>query len=202
MTYLRTKYLILLLSAICSALLFSVAAWAQNPDSLVLKEQLLLHENTQYIRIAQGDGILSEAQADSLRKATFSVLEKPLPQAIDLLFQIRDYIDHGYEAQMEAVNETVMEDYYFSANRLLPATLGMPEGYVSPEEREAERQKRALEQLAESIARDFEREKLPPWQEWWIRHIPFFMGSRAWIKGTVTYINGHEITVPAGAPKE
>ena len=103
---------------------------------------------------------------------------------------------------MEAVKETVMEDYYFSANRLLPATLGMPEGYVSPEEREAERQKRALEQLAESIARDFEREKLPPWQEWWIRHIPFFMGSRAWIKGTVTYINGHEITVPAGAPKE
>jgi len=81
---------------------------------------------------------------------------------------------------------------------MLPDKLGMPEGYVSPEEREAERQKLAMEQFAESLAREFEREKLPAWQEWCIRHLPFFFGSRAWYKGKTTFINGHEVAVPAG----
>lgn len=67
---------------------------------------------------------------------------------------------------------------------------------VFPEEREAELQKLAMEQMAESIARDFEREKLPTWQIWWRKHIGFFFGNMAWFKGTVTYINGQEVLVP------
>jgi len=72
----------------------------------------------------------------------------------------------------------------------------MPEGYVSPEAREEARQKLAMEQMAASIARDFEKEKLPAWQEWWIRHIPFFFGNRAWYKGKTTFIGGHEVAIP------
>lgn len=179
----------------------AVPAWsalAQETDSLVLKEQVLLQENRQYIQMAQRDKVLSIEQADSLRSITIGTLEKPIQAGIDLLFQVRDFIDHQYEEQLRAVDEPVLEEYYYSASRMLPDKLGMPEGYVSPEEREAERQKLAMEQFAESLAREFEREKLPAWQEWCIRHLPFFFGSRAWYKGKTTFINGHEVAVPAG----
>lgn len=33
------------------------------------------------------------------------------------------------------------------------------------------------------------------------KHIPFFFGSRAWYKGKVTFINGHEVPVPSGDPR-
>lgn len=152
--------------------------------------------------MAQRDNVISDTQADSLRRITNGSVEKPIQVGIDILFQIRDYIDHEYDEQMRIVNEPIMEEYYYTANRMLPSKLGMPEGYVSPEEREESRQKIAMEQLAESIARDFEREKLPAWQEWWIKqHIPFFFGSRAWYKGKVTFINGHEVPVPPGDPR-
>ena len=95
-----------------------------------------------------------------------------------------------------------MEEYFFTAHAMLPTKLSVPDYIVSPEEREAERQRRAMEQLAEAIARDFEREKLPAWQQWWIDHIPIFFGSRAWYKRKVTFINGHEIPVPAGDPRD
>lgn len=182
-------------------LMSALSAMAQSTDSLVLKEQILLQENKRYIQMAQYDNVISSAQADSLRRITNGSIEKPIQLGIDILFQIRDYIDHEYEEQMRIVNEPVMEEYYYTANRMLPSKLGMPEGYVSPEEREEARQKLAMEQLAESIARDFEREKLPAWQEWWIKHIPFFFGSRAWYKGKVTFINGHEVPVPSGDPR-
>jgi hypothetical protein len=81
---------------------------------------------------------------------------------------------------------------------MLPSKLGMPEGYVSPEEREAKRQELAMAQFAKSLALEFEREKLPAWQEWCIKHLPFFFGSRAWYQGKTTFINGHEVAVPAG----
>lgn len=178
-------------------LMSALSAMAQSTDSLVLKEQILLQENKRYIQMAQYDNVISSTQADSLRRLTNGSIEKPIQLGIDILFQIRDYIDHEYEEQMRIVNEPVMEEYYYTANRMLPTKLGMPEGYVSPEEREEARQKLAMEQLAESIARDFEREKLPAWQEWWIKHIPFFFGSRAWYKGKVTFINGHEVPVPS-----
>ncbi|MDY6320455.1 MAG: hypothetical protein SPL44_05545, partial [Bacteroidales bacterium] len=139
---------------------------AQGTDSLVLKERILLQENKRYIQMAQRDGIISSTQADSLRRITSGSVEKPLQVGIDILFQIRDYIDHEYEKQMMIVNEPFMDGYYFTANRMLPSKLGMPEGYVSPEELAEARQKLAMDQLAESIARDFEREKLPAWQEW------------------------------------
>lgn len=183
-------------------LLMSVfVAMAQNSDSLVLKEQILLQENKRYIQMALSDNVISSTQADSLKRITNGSVEKPIQIGIDILFQIRDYIDHEYEEQMRIVTEPAMEEYYYTANRMLPTKLGMPEDYVSPEDLEEARQKLAMEQLAESIARDFEREKLPAWQEWWIKHIPFFLGSRAWYKRQVTFINGHEVPVPAGDPR-
>lgn len=183
-------------------LMLGLTAMAQGTDSLVLKERILLQENKRYIQMAQRDGIISSTQADSLRRITSGSVEKPLQVGIDILFQIRDYIDHEYEKQMMIVNEPFMDGYYFNANRMLPSKLGMPEGYVSPEELAEARQKLAMDQLAESIARYFEREKLPAWQEWCIKHIPFFLGSRAWHKGKVIFINGHEFPVPAGDPRD
>ena len=140
----------------------AVSAWsalAQETDSLVLKEQVLLQENRQYIQMAQRDKVLSIEQADSLRSITIGTLEKPIQAGIDLLFQVRDFIDHQYEEQLRAVNEPVLKEYYYSASRMLPDKLGMP--------------------------------------EWCIRHLPFFFGSRAWYKGKTTFINGHEVAVPA-----
>lgn len=183
-------------------LMLGLTAMAQGTDSLVLKERILLQENKRYIQMAQRDGIISSTQADSLRRITSGSVEQPLQVGIDILFQIRDYIDHEYEKQMMIVNEPFMDGYYFNANRMLPSKLGMPEGYVSPEELAEARQKLAMDQLAESVARDFEREKLPAWQEWCIKHIPFFLGSRAWHKGKVIFINGHEFPVPAGDPRD
>lgn len=179
-------------------LLSCLTGIAQSTDSLVLKEQILLQENTRYIQIAQRDNVISNTQADSLKRITNGSIEKPIQVGIDILFKIRDYIDHEYEEQMRIVNKPVTEEYYFTANRMLPSKLGMPEGYVSPEEREEARQKLAMEQLAQSMAQDFEQEKLPAWQEWWIKHIPFIFGNRSWYKGKVTFINGHEFSVPPG----
>mgnify|MGYP000414487584 CR=1 FL=1 len=177
-------------------------AFAQSTDSLVIKEQILRQENARYIQMAGRDNVISDAQADSLQKITSGTIERPVQLSIDLLFQVRDYIDQGYEEQMRIVNEPVMEEHYYTARTMLPTKLSIPEDIVFPEEREAERQRVALEQLAESIARDFEREKLPAWQQWWIDHIPFFFGSRAWYKRKVTFINGHEVPVPAGDPRD
>ena len=149
-----------LIFALLSLIFFEGASLAQSTDSLVLKERLLQQENNRYIQMAQRDNVISASQADSLRKVTTGTVEKPVQMGIDILFQIRDYIDHGYEEQMKIVNEPVMEE------------------------------------MAESIARDFEREKLPAWQIWWRKHIGFFFGNMAWFKGTVTYINGQEVLVP------
>ncbi len=158
-------------------LMLGLTAMAQGTDSLVLKERILLQENKRYIQMAQRDGIISSTQADSLRRITSGSVEKPLQVGIDILFQIRDYIDHEYEKQMMIVNEPFMDGYYFNANRMLPSKLGMPEGYVSPEELAEARQKLAMDQLAESIARYFEREKLPAWQEWCIKAHSLLFGQ-------------------------
>ena len=158
-------------------LMLGLTAMAQGTDSLVLKERILLQENKRYIQMAQRDGIISSTQADSLRRITSGSVEKPLQVGIDILFQIRDYIDHEYEKQMMIVNEPFMDGYYFTANRMLPSKLGMPEGYVSPEELAEARQKLAMDQLAESIARYFEREKLPAWQEWCIKAHSLLFGQ-------------------------
>ena len=158
-------------------LMLGLTAMAQGTDSLVLKERILLQENKRYIQMAQRDGIISSTQADSLRRITSGSVEQPLQVGIDILFQIRDYIDHEYEKQMMIVNEPLMDGYYFTANRMLPSKLGMPEGYVSPEELAEARQKLAMDQLAESVARDFEREKLPAWQEWCIKAHSLLFGQ-------------------------
>lgn len=186
------SYLILALLG----LFFGVSSLAQSTDSLVLKERLLQQENNRYIQMAQRDNVISASQADSLRKVTTGTVEKPVQMGIDILFQIRDYIDRGYEEQMRLVNEPAMEEHYYTARSMLPTKLSIPDDIVFPEEREAELQKLAMEQMAESIARDFEREKLPAWQIWWRKHIGFFFGNMAWFKGTVTYINGQEVLVP------
>ena len=186
------SYLILALLG----LFFGVSSLAQSTDSLVLKERLLQQENNRYIQMAQRDNVFSASQADSLRKVTTGSVEKPVQMGIDILFQIRDYIDRGYEEQMRLVNEPAMEEHYYTARSMLPTKLSIPDDIVFPEEREAELQKLAMEQMAESIARDFEREKLPAWQIWWRKHIGFFFGNMAWFKGTVTYINGQEVLVP------
>ena len=186
------SYLILALLG----LFFGVSSLAQSTDSLVLKERLLQQENNRYIQMAQRDNVISASQADSLRKVTNGTIEKPVQMRIDILFQIRDYIDRGYEEQMRLVNEPAMEEHYYTARSMLPTKLSIPDDIVFPEERETELQKLAMEQMAESIARDFEREKLPAWQIWWRKHIGFFFGNMAWFKGTVTYINGQEVLVP------
>ena len=185
-----------LIFALLSLLFFEGASLAQSTDSLVLKERLLQQENNRYIQMAQRDNILSASQADSLRKVTNGTIEKPIQVGIDILFQIRDYIDQGYEKQMRIVNELAMEEHYFTTHTMLPTKLSIPDDIVFPEEREAELQKLAMEQMAESIARDFEREKLPTWQIWWRKHIGFFFGNMAWFKGEITYINGHEVLIP------
>lgn len=175
---------------------FGVSSLAQSTDSHVLKEWLLQQENNRYIQMAQRDNVISASQADSLRKVTNGTIEKPVQMRIVILFQIRDYIDRGYEEQMRLVNEPAMEEHYYTARSMLPTKLSIPDDIVFPEERETELQKLAMEQMAESIARDFEREKLPAWQIWWRKHIGFFFGNMAWFKGTVTYINGQEVLVP------
>ena len=185
-----------LIFALLSLIFFEGASLAQSTDSLVLKERLLQQENNRYIQMAQRDNVISASQADSLRKVTTGTVEKPVQMGIDILFQIRDYIDHGYEEQMKIVNEPVMEEHYYSAHTMLPTKLSIPEDIVFPEEREAELQKLAMEQMAESIARDFEREKLPAWQIWWRKHIGFFFGNMACFKGEITYINGYEVLIP------
>ena len=149
------SYLILALLG----LFFGVSSLAQSTDSLVLKERLLQQENNRYIQMAQRDNVISASQADSLRKVTTGTVEKPVQMGIDILFQIRDYIDRGYEEQMRLVNEPAMEEHYYTARSMLPTKLSIPDDIVFPEEREAELQKLAMEQMAESIARDFEREK-------------------------------------------
>ena len=179
-----------------SLLFLEGASLAQSTDSLVMKKRLLQQENKRYIQMAERDRIISASQADSLQKVTTGTVEKPIQLGIDILFQIRDYIDYGYEEQMKIVNEPAMEEHYYSAHTMLPTKLSIPEDIVFPEERETELQKLAMEQMAESIARDFEREKLPTWQIWWRKHIGFFFGNMAWFKGTVTYINGQEVLVP------
>lgn len=187
------SYLIFTLLGLFS---FGVSSLAQSTDSLVLKEWLLQQENNRYIQMAQRDNVISASQADSLRKVTNGTIEKPVQMRIDILFQIRDCIDHGYEEQMRLVNKPTMEEHYYTAHSMLPTKLGIPDDIVFPEEREAELQKLAIEQMAESIARDLEREKLPAWQIWWRKHIGFFFGNMAWFKGTVTYINGQEVLIP------
>ena len=179
-----------------SLLFLEGASLAQSTDSLVMKKRLLQQENKRYIQMAERDRIISASHADSLQKVTTGTVEKPIQLGIDILFQIRDYIDYGYEEQMKIVNEPAMEEHYYSAHTMLPTKLSIPEDIVFPEERETELQKLAMEQMAESIARDFEREKLPTWQIWWRKHIGFFFGNMAWFKGTVTYINGQEVLVP------
>ena len=144
-----------------SLLFLEGASLAQSTDSLVMKKRLLQQENKRYIQMAERDRIISASQADSLQKVTTGTVEKPIQLGIDILFQIRDYIDYGYEEQMKIVNEPAMEEHYYSAHTMLPTKLSIPEDIVFPEEREAELQKLAMEQMAESIARDFEREKLP-----------------------------------------
>ena len=85
------SYLILALLG----LFFGVSSLAQSTDSLVLKERLLQQENNRYIQMAQRDNVISASQADSLRKVTTGTVEKPVQMGIDILFQIRDYIDRG-----------------------------------------------------------------------------------------------------------
>lgn len=185
-----------LIFAFLSRIFFEGASLAQSTDSLVLKERLLQQENNRYIQMAQRDNVISASQADSLRKVTTGTVEKLVQMGIDILFQIRDYIDHGYEEQMRIINEPVMEEHYYTAHTILPTKLSIPDDIVFPEELEAERQKLAMEQMAESIARDFEREKLPAWQIWWRKHIGFFFGNMACFKGEITYINGYEVLIP------
>lgn len=170
----------------------------QSTDSLVLRKQILMQENNQYIKIARRDNILSEAQADSLQRINANTIEKPIDISLNILFQIRGSIDNKYEEQIKKISAPVLDGYYSAPHSMLPSKLGIPANYISPEEREAERQKIAMEQLAESMAMDFEKEELPKWQIWWHKHIRLFFGSMAWFKGEMTYVNGQEVYLPPG----
>ena len=148
--------------------------------------------------MAQQDGILSSNQADSLRRITSSSVEKPTSLGIDLLMQVREFIDLEYERQLSKTiaDDYAADNYYYSAKSLLPSVLKIPDDYVSPEELENKRQEIAMKQLAESIAQDFEREKLPSWQIWWRKYVRVFFGDMAWFKGETTYFNGQNVPVP------
>lgn len=171
-------------------------------DSLALRRQLLLQENERYIKIAQADHILTARQADSLREISSGAAEKPARIGMDILQQIRDYIDAEYEKQMRVINESVMDQPYVSRRSLLPSVLSIPEDFVSPEEREYENRKKAMASLAESVARHFEGEELPAWQKWMQKHFPIFFGDRAFFKGKTFLLNGQSIPVPPGRPDE
>lgn len=190
-------YLIL---TVAGLLLLETESLAQTTDSLKTRPQMLAHENDRYIRMALKDGVISTGQSDSLRRVNASANEKPLQVMTHIVSQVRDFLDAQYEQLMKIVNDPVLEEHYYSASSMLPSKLGLPKDYVSPEEREYARQKLAMEQLAESLANDFEKEKLPKWQIWWYRHIRVFFGNRAWFNGKVTYINGHEVAVPERRP--
>ena len=69
-------------------------------DSLAQRWSLLAFENNRYIQMAQQDGILSSNQADSLRRITSSSVEKPTSLGIDLLMQVREFIDLEYERKI------------------------------------------------------------------------------------------------------
>lgn len=148
--------------------------------------------------MAQHDGILSTGQADSLRMITSGSVEKPASLGINLLMQVREFIDLEYERQLSKTiaDEYAADNYYYSAKSMLPSVLKIPDDYVSPEELENKRQELAMKQLAESIAQDFEREKLPSWQLWWRKYVRIFFGDAAWFKGETTYFNGQNVPVP------
>ena len=175
-----------------------LSALALDTDSLAQRRSLLADENNRYIRMALSDGIISDRQADSLRRITSSSVERPAGLGIDLLMQVREYLDLEYEREISRAmaNEYALVQHFYSAKSMLPSVLKIPDDYVSPEERESIRQETAMKQLAESIARDFEREKLPAWQVWWGNHIRLFFGSKAWFKGKSTYFNGQFVPVP------
>lgn len=172
---------------------------AQSTDSLALRRSLLADENNRYIQIAQHDGILTTNQADSLRKISSGSIEKPINLGIDLLMQVRDYIDSEYEKKMsmDIANEYANNQYLYSAKSMLPKVLSIPDDYVSPEEREQQKMDLAMEQLAVSLANDFEREKMPAWQVWWRKYLRIFFGDRGYLKGKSTFFNGQYIPVPA-----
>jgi len=186
-------YLIL---AVAGLLLIETGSLAQTTDSLKTRAQMLVHENDRYIRMALQDGVISTVQSDSLRRVNAGVNEKPLQVITDIVFQLRDFLDAKYEQLMKIVNDPILEEHYYSAKSMLPSKLGLPKDYISPEEREYARQKLAMEQFAESLANDFEREKLPKWQIWWHKHIRLFLGNRDWFNGDIIYVNGHEVSVP------
>lgn len=190
-------YLIL---AVAGLLQIETESLAQTTDSLKTRAQMLVHENDRYIRRALQDGVISAAQSDSLGRVNAGASEKPLQVMTDIMSQLRDFLDARYEQLMKIVNDPILEEHYYSAKSMLPSILGVPKDYISPEEREYERQKLAMEQLAESLANDFEREKLPKWQIWWHKHIPLFFGNQAWFNGKATYINGQEVSVPERRP--
>lgn len=171
-------------------------------DSLKLRERLLRQENFRYIQMAQRDNVISSREADSLWKITATATESDIQNEINILFQVRDFIDMNYGKMMKIVNYPVLNEHYHYARSMLPTRLGIPEDYISPEEREARNQSLAMEQMAASIAADFEDEKLPAWQLWWRKHLRMFFGNMAWFKGKVTFINGQETAVPARDPKQ
>jgi len=146
--------------------------------------------------MAQDDELITVSQAETLRTIVNGAVEKPYNVGLDILFQIRDSIDCIYEDQMRAINAIPLEKHYLNSNSLLPSKLEIPTDYISPEEREEARRELAMKQMAESIARNFEREKLPAWQVWWRKHIRFFFGNMAWFRREVTYINGQEVLIP------
>lgn len=166
-------------------------------DSLKTRERLLRQENFRYIQMAQRDNVISSIQADSLRNITANASESGINNAIDILFKVREFIDVNYGKMMKAVNYPILNDHYRYASSMLPSRLEIPADYVSPDEREERNQILAMEQMAASIAADFEDEKLPAWQLWWRKHLRMFFGNMAWFKGKVTFINGQETAVPA-----
>lgn len=181
-----------------SLLLCETVSLAQgDADSLAIRERMLAEENNRYIRMAQQDELITASQADSLRRITSGAIEKPAQIGIDILFRIRDFIDNEYEEQMKIANNPVIEQHYFSARSMLPKTLGIPADYVSRQEREESRRALAMSQMAESMANDFEKEKLPAWQMMLHKFFPFFFGSKGWARGETTFFNGQEVPVPA-----
>jgi len=182
--------------SLLSAFIYGSAAMAQNADSLIRDIGLLIQENNRYIKMAQDDELITASQAETMREIVNDAVEKPHQIGLDILFQIRDSIDCKYDDQMRVINATPLEMHYLNSNSLLPSKLEIPADYISPEEREEARRELAMKQMAESIARDFEKEKLPIWQVWWRKQIRLFFGNMAWFRREVTYINGQEVLIP------
>ena len=145
----------------------------QNRDSLLQREALLSQEAERYVTMALDNNLLSKRTADSLMQCCH--IQADAESRLAILQSVIHTVDNLYETVLSSQQghlSPLLQDKILGL-RMLPYVLTMPEGFLTPRERQQIQEAEAIRRLNDNLAKSVALPE-PSLLDYYFRHIAHY----------------------------